>query len=170
MHYKGIPQLSKPTAPTQFPLLHLAHHRKPNSLLPSHTLQKIVPSCSRMRQDPLVRTIPRENHPVRSRGLSIILATIRQDWELVVWPGIGEWETLIVVELVGVVVAADGGAGLDVAAASGDCGVDIGLGVTGIAAALGALAGNEERRSEGGGGDGKREESLGRGGLMDAEG
>ena len=121
-----------------------------------------------MRQDPLVRTIPRENHPVRSRGLSIILATIRQDRELVVWPGIGEWETLIVVELVGVVVAADGGAGLDVA--SGDCGVDIGLGVTGIAAALGALAGNEEWRSEGGGGDGKREESLGRGGLMDAEG
>ena len=122
-----------------------------------------------MSQHPLVQAIPRKNHPVGSRGLSVILAAVGQNRELVVWPGIGKGEALVVVELVRVAVAADSGAGLEVAAAGGDGCVDVGLGIAGVAAAFGALAGNEEGGGEGGGGKCKGERGLGRVLVRDAK-
>lgn len=103
----------------------------------------------------LIHTIPRQHHAIWSRRLPIILAPVRQHRELVVRPCVGKGEALVVEELVGVFVAAGGGAGLQVGAGSLDSGVEIGLGVAGVAACIRALARGEGKKGGGEGGGGK---------------
>jgi len=92
-----------------------------------------------MRNNPLIRPIPSENHAISARTSTRIHLLVAQNMELVVWPHVWEAEALIVFILVRVSATAGCLANLIVAIALLDRGVDIGLGVAGRAAGFGAL-------------------------------
>lgn len=105
-----------------------------------------------MRNHALEPPLPIKHHPIRARLPPPKRRFARQDGKFIVRRRIGEIEALVVLVLMGVPIG--GGAGLQVAVALLDGGVDVGLAVAGAAAGVGALlaAVEEEGGGEGGGG------------------
>ena len=79
-----------------------------------YTLQKRIPTRSRMRKYRLICTFLRQNYPIRPGAFPTIWAPIHQNWELVVRPRIGEQNTFAVIVLMGVATSTDRGALLEV--------------------------------------------------------
>ena len=93
-----------------------------------------------MRNYALIRAILVKNHTIRAGTAAGVDAKGAQDGELIVWAGIREPETLVVIVCVWVLAAAHGLRGFEVVAALLDGGVDVALVVTGRAAFINALA------------------------------
>lgn len=80
-----------------------------------------------MRDDTLKRTRSREDDPIRPWAPASVRVVAAQDGELVISPGAGEVEVLVIIVLVWIVIAAHGLASLKVVAALGYGFVDVGL-------------------------------------------
>lgn len=122
---------------------HISHQTSaPTSISPKiqSTLQEIIPTRPRMRNQPLRRATPREHHPIGPWAAPRIRLKTMQDRKLVVRAVGGEVEAFVVVVHVRVVARADLLVRLQVGAAFADGGVDGGLVVAGGAAGFDALA------------------------------
>ena len=105
----------------------------------SRTLQEVIPTGARMRNDPFKITVAIKNNTISSRTSASIDSVAAQDWELLIRARIREAKPLVVVVGVGVIVVADRLARLVVVAPLLDGGVDVGLRVAGRATSVGAL-------------------------------
>lgn len=90
-----------------------------------------------MRNHTLIRSVSRDDDPVSSWTSARIYLTVTQYRELVIWAGIGEGETFIVVVLMGVIVRVVAVLQVRVGLLGG--GVDVGLLVAGLSAVVRAL-------------------------------
>lgn len=80
-----------------------------------------------MRNNTLIRPIPRENHPISSRTPTRIYLFTPQNRKLIIRSRVREREPLTIIILMRVTATASRLAGLVVAVALLDCGVDVGL-------------------------------------------
>ena len=102
------------------------------------TRDKIVPTCSSMRDCPLKVTVGVENHPIRTRIAARVGAIGAKDGELLIGAGIGKAEAFIIGESMRIFVAANGLAVVIVVAALVHGVIDIRLPVANTTAAVDA--------------------------------